>query len=151
MMGPLGIKQIRMKKKTLIYMTASVILITSVIAVLKYYKPHRSVKKEEAAYKMSVSDLVTAFTNDEAVANTRYAGKIVEVKGTLKEMILNDSTLILLMGDSTEMTGVSCYLQRDQKDKYTTLKRGEQVRVKGICNGMLLDVVLDKAILLTNE
>lgn len=132
-------------------MTASVILFTSVIAVLKYYKPHRSVKKEEAAFRMSVSELVTAFANDEVDANTRYAGKILEVRGTLKEMILNDSTLILLMGDSSEMTGVSCYLQRDQKDKYTMLKRGEQVKVKGVCNGMLLDVVLDKAILLTDE
>jgi hypothetical protein len=72
-------------------------------------------------------------------------------RGALKEMILNDSTLILLMGDSTLPTGVSCYLQRDQKDKYTTLKKGEEVLVKGVCNGMLLDVVIDKAILLPNE
>lgn len=132
-------------------MTSSLILISSVIAVFKYYKPHRSVRKEEAAFKLSVSDLVNAFSVDEAQANATYSGKIVEVHGTLKEMILNDSTLILLMGDSTQMTGVSCYLQKDQKDKYTTLKRGEQVNVKGVCNGMLLDVVLDKAILVGDE
>lgn len=132
-------------------MTSAVILIASVIAVFKYYKPHRSVQKEEPAFRLSVAELVSAFSNDETDANARYAGKVLEVHGTLKEMILNDSTLILLMGDSSQMTGVSCYLQRDQKDKYTTLIRGEQVRVKGICNGMLLDVVIDKGILLSNE
>lgn len=132
-------------------MTSSLLLIASVIAVFKYYKPHRSVKKEEAAFKLSVSELVDAFSADENEANAQYAGKIVEVRGALKEMILNDSTLILLMGDSTLPTGVSCYLQRDQKDKYTTLKKGEEVLVKGVCNGMLLDVVIDKAILLPNE
>ncbi len=140
-----------MKRKTVIYMISSLILITSAIVVLKYYKPHRSVRKEEAAFRLSVKELVDAFSNNEADANLRYAGKILEVHGTLKEMILNDSTLILLMGDSTQMNGVSCYLQRDQKDRYTTLKRGEEVRVKGVCNGMLLDVVIDKAILLNHE
>lgn len=140
-----------MKRKTLVYMTSALLLIASVIAVFKYYKPHRSVKKEEAAFKVSVSELVDAFSTDENEANTQYAGKIIEVRGALKEMILNDSTLILLMGDSTLPTGVSCYLQRDQKDKYTTLTKGEEVLVKGVCNGMLLDVVIDKAILLPNE
>lgn len=132
-------------------MTASVILIASVIAAFKYYKPHKSVRKEEAAYRLSVADLVNAFSEDETSANSRYVGQIIEVRGTLKEMILNDSTLILLMGDSTQMTGLSCYLQKAEKDKYTSLTRGEQVSVKGVCNGMLLDVVLDKAILLEDE
>ena len=132
-------------------MITSVILITSVISILIYYKPHRSVKREEAAFKLSVSELVDAFSNNEPKANSLYLGKILEVEGTLKEMILNDSTLILLMGDSTQMTGVSCYLLKDQKDKYTLLKRGDPVIVKGICNGMLLDVVLDKGILLPDE
>ena len=132
-------------------MISSVIVITSVIGLFFYYKPHRSVRKEEAAFKMSVSELVNAFSNDETQANALYLGKVLEVEGTLKEMIMNDSTLVLLMGDSTEMTGVSCYLQKDQKHRYSMLKRGESVSVKGICNGMLLDVVLDKCILLPDE
>ena len=132
-------------------MISSVIVITSLIGLFFYNKPHRSVRREEAAFKLSVSELVNAFSNDEVQANFVYLGKILEVQGVLKEMILNDSTLILLMGDTTKMTGVSCYLQKDQKDRYTTLKKGEPVIVKGICNGMLLDVVLDKCILLSNE
>lgn len=129
-------------------MISSVILVTSVICLLIYYKPHRSVRKEKAAFRLSVSELVDSFSQDEARANSLYLGKVLEVEGMLKEIILNDSTLVLLLGDSTQMTGVSCYLQKDQKDKYTTLKRGESVQVKGICNGMLLDIVLDKCILL---
>ncbi len=132
-------------------MISSVILITTVIFLLNYYKPHRSVKKEDAAFKLSVSELVDAFSEDENQANSLYLGKILEVEGSLKDMITNDSTLILLMGDSTRMTGVSCYLQRDQKNKYTTIKRGDILSVKGICNGMLLDVVLDKCILLPDN
>ena len=132
-------------------MISSAILISSVIAVLMYFKPHRSVRDEEASFRLSVKELVDAFVDNEARANQMYVGKVIEVHGSLKEMILNDSTLILLMGDSAQMTGVSCYLQKDQKDKYTTLKRGGPVTVKGVCNGMLIDVVLDKGLLLPNQ
>lgn len=132
-------------------MISSVILVTSIIFIVIYYKPHRSVRQEEAAFAVTVSELVDAFRQDEMKANALYAGKVLEVEGALKEMILNDSTLILLMGDSTRMMGVSCYLNKDQKGKYTSLTRGEPVKVKGICNGLLLDIVLDKCILLPAE
>jgi hypothetical protein len=132
-------------------MISSVVLVTTVVCLFIYYKPHRSVRKEEAAFSLSESQLVDAFIKDESTANSMYLGKILQVKGTLKEIILNDSSLVLLLGDSTMDTGISCYLQKDQKDLYTTLKRGESITVKGICNGMLLDVVLDKCIMLPGK
>ncbi len=132
-------------------MMSSVILIASVAGVLMYFKPHRSVRNEKAAFSLSVAELVNAFMTNESQANEAFVGKVVEVQGVLKEMILNDSTLVLLMGDSTQTTGVSCYLQREERSKYKSLTRGQTVVVKGVCNGMLLDVVLDKALLVNNE
>jgi len=129
-------------------MILSVILIVVVIAFITYNKPHLSVKNEDAAFGLSVSELVDAFSSDETEATSRYAGKVLEVRGNLKEVIRSNNTTILLMGDSTRMTGVSCYLQSDEKTDHATLKPGETVTVKGICNGMLIDVVLDKAILI---
>lgn len=137
-----------MKRKKITYMLSSVILLTSIIFIIIYYKPHRSVRGEDPAYTMTVQQLVNAFSQSETRADSMYAGRILELEGRLKEMILNDSTLILLLGDSTQMTGVSCYLNKDQKQKYTSIRRGETVKVKGICNGMLLDIVMDKCILL---
>ncbi len=140
-----------MNRKKFAYMVSSVILLTSIIFIMIYYKPHRSVKSEPAAFRVTVRQLVDSFSSDETRANNLYAGRVIEVEGRLKEMILNDSTLILLMGDSSQMTGVSCYLNKDQKQKYTSLRRGESVRVKGICNGMLLDIVMDKCILMSPD
>ncbi len=132
-------------------MISSAILITSVIFIMLYYKPHRSVGRDEPAFRLTVPQLAEAFSEDEEKANTLYSGKVLEVEGTLKEMILNDSTLILLMGEESQAMGVSCYLNKDQKNKYRSLKRGAQVRIKGICNGMLLDIVMDKCVLLQGE
>ena len=129
-------------------MISSVLMLTMIVCLFIYYKPHRSVKKAEAAFTLPVTELVSAFTQDESRANALYLDKILEVKGTLKEIILNDSSLVLLLGDSSQDTGISCYLLKDQKDFYKSLKKGDPVTVKGICNGMLFDVVLDKCILI---
>lgn len=137
-----------MKRKNIAFMVSSVILLTSIIFIVIYYKPHRSVRGEDPAYSLTVQQLVNAFSANEMRADSMYVGAVLELEGRLKEMILNDSTLILLLGDSTQMTGVSCYLNKSQKEKYTSIKRGEIVKVKGICNGMLLDIVMDKCILL---
>jgi hypothetical protein len=125
------------------------VVTTTVVCLLIYYKPHRSVRKEEAAFNLSVTELVSAFSADESKANNLYLGKVLTVTGNLKEIILSDSSLVLLLGDSTQAIGISCYLQKDQKGHYAALKKGKPVGVKGICNGMLLDIVLDKCILIT--
>jgi hypothetical protein len=137
------------RKKILIMISSLLVVTTTVVCLLIYYKPHRSVRKEEAAFNLSVTELVSAFSTDESKANNLYLGKVLEVKGNLKEIILNDSSLVLLLGDSTQAIGISCYLQKDQKDHYAALEKGKPVGVKGICNGMLLDIVLDKCILIT--
>jgi len=137
-----------MKRKIVLGVVLTVVVIITVIALLMYHKPHTVIATEKAAYKLSASELGEAFSKDEGLANALYAGKVLEVTGTLKEIIMNDNTPILMMGEPSGMTSVSCYLQRENKDKARTLKTGTQITVKGVCNGFLVDVVLDKCILL---
>lgn len=135
-------------KKAIIYVAFLILLIAVVAGVLMYNKPHRAVQGEDPDFKLSVSELVTPFSTDETAANARYAGRIVEVHGKVKEMIPNEGSPVLLIGDSAEPIAVICYLRGEERDKYTPLAIGELVTVKGICNGMLLDVVIDEAILI---
>jgi hypothetical protein len=138
-------------KKLLFYIATLIVLLVVAMYIFVYNKPHRSVRDEEAAFTVSVSELVEAFLKDESRANTLYAGKILQVHGTLREKLKNDSSVILLLREGPEITGVSCYLMEDQLANSEKLQPGEAVSVKGICNGMLMDVVLDQAILLTDD
>ncbi len=139
-----------MNRRALTYLGAAVILISVVLAVSMYYKPHRSVKQEAADFRLPASELAAAFSSDEARATGLYAGKIIEVHGQVREMTGSDGTIILLIGDA-EGAGVRCYLQPNQEKEITPLQRGAPVRIKGVCNGMLLEVMIDKAIILDNE
>lgn len=111
-----------------------------------YNKPHRAVATETAAFTLSAAELANAFSEDETAANRIYAGKVIQVRGEVAE-IASDGSMVVL-GGPEQMTRVSCYLQGHSKPKATALEKGGLINVKGVCNGLLMDVVLDKCILL---
>jgi hypothetical protein len=139
-----------MKRKIALLIGAMLLIMTAVFFML-YNKPHRSVKGEEPAFDLSVSQLIEAFSNDETGADSMYTGKVIQVTGPLRNMIRNDSTLILVLGGDEELMGVSCYMERSQIARSENLRQGESITIKGFCNGMLMDVVLDNGILVRDE
>lgn len=140
-----------MKRKIALYMIPAVLLILTAIFFLVYNKPHRSVKGVEPAFTVTASELTEAFSNDEVRADSMYTGNVIQVRGPLREMIRNDSTLILMIGNETDLAGVSCFLEQNQIARSENLTPGETVTVKGICNGALMDVVIDHGILMKDE
>lgn len=140
-----------MKRKVILYLVLLVAAISVVYAAWMYFKPHASVRNKEAAYKLSAKQLADAFSSNEETANVLYTGKVLEVEGYLQEIIFHDSSVVLMLGDVSQMNGVSCYLQGNRKDDVQFLRAGNQVTVKGICSGFLLDVVVEKCILLEKE
>jgi len=135
-------------------MTLAVVAITAIIIVIAmrlYNKPHPEVATTAPVFTMEVSQLVDDFLTDEAKANADYGGKIVQLEGTLKEIVPNDSTVILMLGDTTSMVGVSAYLRPGEEVQDADLKPGERITVKGICDGMLMDVIVGNAILIREE
>lgn len=140
-----------MKVKRNVLIVSSVFLLIVVAGLFMFYKPHRSVKDADAEFKLSAAELINIFNEDELKANALYLDKILEVQGTLKDIMFNDSSLVLVLGENTLDVGISCYMMEDQKDHAPTLKKGDAVHVKGICNGMLFDVVLDKCILVQKK
>lgn len=143
-----------MKSRRTVYALLAVVMIAAILAavgVMIYNKPHRDVETAPPAFSMTAEQLVGEFSQDEAGANALYGGKVIRVNGPLKEIIRNDSTLILLLGDTSQLMGVSCYVQDGEQVQAAGITPGQMVTVKGICNGLLMDVILDRAILLTNE
>ena len=140
-----------MKRKMIVYSFLSVAALTAVTAVWMYNRPRASVGKSAPAFKLSAAHLAGAYERDENEANSLYTGKVLEVEGTLKEVTMSEGTVTLTMAGNAGMTGVTCYLEDGGQERYRGLKAGKTIRVKGVCNGYLLDVVLDNCILLTAE
>ncbi len=134
------------RKKIITWVLLSVLVILGTGAVVgykMYTKPHRNVA-EAKTIQISAIDLVTAYENNEAGANSLYLDKVLEVKGEVNEVSKNQKgeTVITLKG--TDMSGLICTLEGTPTSE---VKPNSSVVIKGICTGFLTDVVLVRCVL----
>src|SRR5690606_22915754 len=105
-----------------------------------FNKPHPSIDRPE--FLVSASELITAFEEHERAANDKYPGKVVEVHGTVAEVLEKQNSSGLLLGDTSTGSRVSCTLEGENDDMAYGLRAGDALTLRGICSGRLLDVVL---------
>ena len=108
--------------------------------VYVFNKPHASVGSPE--YLVAANDLIAEFEHNESAANKKYVGRAVEVNGRVAEVMQKENAFLILLGDSTFVSRVSCTLQDTGDDMAYGLRKGDPLTVRGICTGRLLDVVL---------
>ena len=112
-----------------------------------YNKPHENVSKAKADFEMTAVELFSAFEADEAASNQKYLDKFIQVEGTINEVKEDEEGFPVLFLDGGGMLfGVKCNLDRLSEHERTNFTQGESVVLKGICTGMLSDVVLDRCV-----
>lgn len=115
-----------------------------------FHKPHRNIEKEDAAFIIDAQMLFDEFSMDEMASYEKYGNQVLEVSGEVVEISINanNSSLVLL----DQMEGVNCSFDSlgtvKYKDALAKLKVGENVKVKGQCDGydMIMGVVLTRCV-----
>ncbi len=112
-----------------------------------YNKPHKNIRNSKVDFTMEAKQLFSAFEENESEANTKYLDKIIEVSGTVREANTGEENNIsVILESENELSGVICQLDNLTSHKKTNFKPGENVVFKGICTGMLMDVVMVRCI-----
>lgn len=111
-----------------------------------YNKPHQNMASAKADLQISANDLFTDFEADEAVANSKFLDKIIDISGTVRSVSKEGETISVTLDSGDDMAGIICQLDNLTQHKRTTFEPGENVRFKGICSGMLMDVVLIRCV-----
>lgn len=102
--------------------------------------------------KINVAEIVGQYENDESKANRQYLGKIIEVAGNITEIINQQDTLInVLMGDTGSLHKVSCLLDNRHTNTVKKYRAGQLITLKGICTGFLLDVELNRCVIVEDQ
>lgn len=126
---------------------AAVILLVGAWLFLNY-APQKSTEKKDADITLQASELYAAFESDEAAGNRKYIGQIIQVEGQVGEKLIDENMApVIVLRQPDAMAGVMCTLQKDQQAAYDAIEVGETVTLKGKCNGMLMDVVLDEGVI----
>jgi hypothetical protein len=109
-----------------------------------YQKAPPDIRKEKGGIEITSVDLLKAFQENETAANAKYVDKVLIVSGTVTGIQTDSSgqaTVSLQTNDMLAAVTCSFYQDAEGVKKITT---GSAVRIKGVCTGMLTDVVLNK-------
>jgi hypothetical protein len=119
------------------------------IGLFLYNLPQRAVATEAPAFRLTARELVARYNREESQANALYLDQVLEVTGPVGQIITGSSgETTLILREEGEVFGVICTLDGDQPEMVRQVKPGETVKVKGLCTGMLMDVVLVRCVLL---
>ena len=117
-------------------------LMAVLFGVYEYNRPHKSLTNQTPDFSMSSMELLSDYQTDESDSDKKYLNKIIQVNGLLREVQvdhMNEISLVLEAGE--EMSAVICEMEKGVY-KESDFTEGDQVSIKGICTGMLMDVVL---------
>ena len=113
-------------------------LIAGAIVFYKvWFMPHRDVK-DETAITVTAQAILDAYNTDEKKANTLYLDKAIEVSGEVAGVSKTQQGKTVVSLKTTDpMAGIRCTMK-----EAVEVTAGNNVRIKGICSGFLMDVTL---------
>jgi lysyl-tRNA synthetase class II len=141
-------------KKVKIILIILVIGIVSGLSTVYYVfnKPHRDVEGEKPTYTLKASELYKEFNNNEKTAYEKFGDKVIQVSGKIIEISKEGYAVSIILND--EMEGINCALDStavvENKDFINNLKSGDQITLKGKCDGfdMIMGVVLTRCFII---
>jgi hypothetical protein len=137
-----------MKTRTRLIIIISVVVIVAVFFMWKWVfkQADSSVAGKKAEVEISAPALVKAFETNENVANQKYNGKILLVSGIISDVKEDPQFISVYLKDTDATSGVMCSFNKGVV-KLKEFKPGEEIKLKGICTGYLMDAVLNKCAL----
>ncbi|WP_299672271.1 hypothetical protein [uncultured Polaribacter sp.] len=133
-----------MKTKKIIIGILILGLLGVFVAYKMYHKPHVNVADESADITLTANTILEDFSSDETMANTKYLEKIIQVEGIVSEVKTANEKGIITLKTNDDFASVLCHLSTEATKKIHTVKVGQTLKLKGICTGFLMDVVLIK-------
>ncbi len=118
----------------------------SITGFYLYNKPVKSTASKSVDVAIQAADLFNEFAADENVANKKYLDKIISISGVVTNVADEDGLTIVTLKTTSDMFGVICKIEASD-NKAKSLKTGDEVRVKGVCTGMLMDVVMVRCVI----
>lgn len=139
-----------MRKRTLLFAGLLLCVLIGVGVGLYFYnKPRTTAADRHTDDRVTAKELYRAFAQDENTANKLYGNKVLEVSGDVLQVQQTGKDLsILLQGGSKDSGGVNCTISNAT---IAAPKVGDNLHIKGLCTGFLMDVSMVDATIVNNN
>jgi hypothetical protein len=134
-----------MSRKAIIALLLIVLAIIAALIVWKwvFMKSDTSVSSKKADVEIEASVLTHEFEENETAANAKYLGKVISVSGIVNSVSEDEENLSVYLKNAEDISGVMCTLNKVSVAGIQ-VKAGDPVKIKGMCDGYLMDVKLNK-------
>jgi tRNA_anti-like len=123
------------------------LLIAGLWAYKEYNRKPADIKSEKADLSITAVELLQRYNKNSAAADSAFVDKIVEVSGSIKQIEqTSDSSATIYLGVASLENNVSCLLQASETAKAKNFKQGDSVSLRGVCTGFLMDVELNRCV-----
>lgn len=133
--------------KKIIWYVLALFFLGLVVAIFvwlyTFRKAELSVASQKAEITISSSDLLNKFTMNEESANTAFLDKVIIVSGIVDKITEDSLSVSIYLKTPEDIAGVMCGFNKSEIDK-SAINPGDPIKIKGICTGYLMDVVLNK-------
>jgi uncharacterized ion transporter superfamily protein YfcC len=122
-----------MSSKTLLLTLMVLAAITAGVFTCKEFnRKNRDLANVKPAYVVNATELINEFAADDSIANKKYLGKVVTVKGQIKKINQDeDGYYTLMLGDTAGMSSVLCAMDTTHFKNAANLPPISSVTVKG--------------------
>jgi hypothetical protein len=124
----------------------SLLLIGAGSGVYLFTKKVPGLDRVQTDFELSADDLFLAFETDESAATQMYENRVILVSGKVQS-VSEDGLNLILATNNGLMGGINCSFPAPLK----AIQVGEQIQVKGLCQGFLMDVILTNCLISSNE
>jgi DNA/RNA endonuclease YhcR with UshA esterase domain len=129
-------------KKTILLIVLFIGIIGAFIGYKMANKSHIDISTTSPEITVTATQLIDEFTIDELASNTKYLDKLIAVNGTISSIKKEEEKGIISLKTDDDFGSVLCHLSIEATQKIAQLKIGQNIQIKGICTGFLMDVIL---------
>ncbi len=135
-------------RRTILKILIGISLAVLVGYIVVLYMPKATVKTKSVDVTISAGDIYADYMADEAAANEKYLGKVIAIDGLIDEKYQdeNDAPIVILMNEAGDIVALVT-LESSQLSKWETYNEGDPIKIKAMCNGMLMEVALSKGVI----
>ncbi len=102
-----------------------------------------------AELSVTANKIAKDFDENEVAANLKYENKIIEVTGSVGQISKDFGDYNLMLDTSQLLTGVVCRFNGNVAEQLAVLKTGQNITIKGRCDGMYGNVEIKDCVIIT--
>jgi exonuclease VII large subunit len=123
----------------------------SLFIILKLYnEPLLNVHKAKADIEVLAQNILEDYRKDELTANKKYVGNLIQIQGKVSKITIENGNSVISLKDINDESSIMCHMSPEENLKALKLKDGDQIVLKGICTGYLMDVIMVRCIIINN-